>query len=94
MGHESRHPAGRFTGRASYRDTDPVQPVCVCVSLSLSLTVLLASSQAHEGKALCVDWLTGGAKDAQQGEGEGLNIVSGGSDCVLRSTPIATSSSQ
>lgn len=66
----------------------------VCVFLSLSLTVLLASSQAHEGKALCVDWLTGGAKDAQQGEGEGLNIVSGGSDCVLRSTPIATSSSQ
>ena len=36
VGHESRHPAGRFTGTASYRDTDPVQPVCVCVSLSLS----------------------------------------------------------
>ena len=54
--------------------------------------MLLYFTKAHEGKALCVDWLTAVAKDAEQGEG--LNIVSGGSDCVLRSTPIATSSSQ
>jgi hypothetical protein len=43
-------------------------------------------SQAHEGKALCVDWMTGDSEGEQ-----GLRVVSGGSDCLLRSTPVITS---
>jgi hypothetical protein len=43
-------------------------------------------SQAHEGKALCVDWITGDSEGEQ-----GLRVVSGGSDCLLRSTPVGTS---
>jgi hypothetical protein len=43
-------------------------------------------SQAHEGKALCVDWMTGDSEGEQ-----GLRVVSGGSDCLLRSTPVVTS---
>ena len=43
-------------------------------------------TQAHEGKALCVDWMTGDS-DGEQG----LRMVSGGSDCLLRSTPVVTS---
>jgi hypothetical protein len=42
-------------------------------------------SQAHEGKALCVDWSITAGSD--------LQVVSGGSDCMLRATTLATSAS-
>ena len=54
-------------------------------ALTFSSTTMLA--QAHEGKALCVDWM------ADSEEGQGLRVVSGGSDCLLRSTPVVTSAS-
>ena len=78
--------------------------VCVCVCLievavilripSYSITLVVEftchlftmPTQAHEGKALCVDWMTGDSEGEQ-----GLGMVSGGSDCLLRSTPVVTS---
>ena len=43
----------------------------------------LGSVAAHNGKALCLDWMVGSASDGQE---SAVVAVSGGSDCVLRSS--------
>ena len=39
--------------------------------------------QAHDGKALCVDWVAGGDKGERV-----VKIASGGSDCLVRTTQL------
>lgn len=39
----------------------------------------LSSTAAHSGKALCMDWYR---------TEEGLAVLSGGSDCVIKSTSV------
>jgi ribosome biogenesis protein YTM1 len=41
--------------------------------------VPLGSTAAHEGKALCVEWLSGGGE---------ARVLSGGSDCTVRTTTL------
>lgn len=43
--------------------------------------VPLGSTAAHEGKALCVEWLGG---SGEKGSDEGTKVLSGGSDCIVR----------
>jgi ribosome biogenesis protein len=47
--------------------------------------VPLGKSQAHEGKALCVDWREKTSDGDNTGE---VDVLSGGSDCLVRATTL------
>ena len=66
--------------------------------LPLSISFLLASTNAHDGKALCVDWqhrpAAGGAiGDDSHGSDSTSEwrVLTGGSDCLIKSTSLSTS---
>ena len=48
--------------------------------------ILFYYIQAHEGKALCVDWMSGSSSGSEKETEGGMRMVSGGSDCLLHSS--------
>ena len=63
--------------------------------------VPLGTSEAHDGKALCLTWLRPGrstvGEEGEEGEESvrggvtagDWRVLSGGSDCVLKATPLS-----
>jgi len=46
------------------------------------MIIIVGSNTCHDGKALCVDWRS------SDDSSNAWSIVSGGSDCFLKSTPV------
>ena len=50
--------------------------------------VPLGSTSAHEGKALCIDWLVPSSTTTTTKDEHTSRVISGGSDCVVRASSV------